>query len=129
MSLWLLHRSIAIFDRMSEKIRRLSVVLLALALAAGLVTHGVRASDSGVKMAVAAVSDMPMPGECDGCGDDQKAMAAACSAFCGGVVALPSMGAAFAAVPAETLGSFVGPNPTARTVSPDPYPPRPAVLS
>ncbi len=114
---------------MSEKVRRISAVFLALALAVGLVAHGVRASDIGVKMAAAAATDMPMPGKCDGCGDDQKAMAAACSAYCGTVIALPFTGTAFDAVPAEILRAFAGPTPTSHTVPPDPYPPRPAVLS
>lgn len=115
---------------MSEKVRRISALFLALALAVGLVTHGVQASAIGAKMAVAAASDMPMPGKCDGCGDVQKAMAAAaCAAYCGAVIALPVAEAAFAAVPAETLGYIVGPNPAGHTVPPDPYPPRPAVLS
>jgi hypothetical protein len=113
---------------MSEKVRRISAVLLALALAVGLVTHGVRASDIGVKMALAAATDMPMPGKCDGCGDDQKAMAA-CSAYCGSVVALPAMEAVFDAVPAGIFGHVAAPSPTGHTIPPDPYPPRPAVLS
>ena len=117
------------FDRMSENVRRISALFLALVLAVGLAAHGVRASDIGVKMVAAAATDMPMPGKCDGCGDDHKAMAAACSAYCGTVVVLPLAGAAFDVVPAVIVENFVGPSPTGRTVSPDPYPPRPTVLS
>ena len=112
-----------------EKVRRLCVVLLAVALAAGLATQGVRAATIGVKMAAAAATDMPMPSKHNGCGDDQTMTAAACAAYCGSIVALPLMQIVFLAMPAEIPRDFAGPNPTGHTVPPDPYPPRPAVLS
>ena len=114
---------------MLEKVRRLSVVLLAVVLAAGLATQGVRAATIGVKMAAAAATDMPMPSKHDGCCDDQTLTGAACAAFCGSIVALPLMQIVFLAIPAEIPRDFAGPDPTGHTVPPDPYPPRPAVLS
>jgi len=105
-------------------------MLLALVVAIGLVAHGVRAADSGIKMAASMAIDMPMPGKCDDCGDNQKAMAAgACSAYCGTMVALPLFGSIFDVRPAETLRHLAEPNPTGHSTRPDPYPPRPAVLS
>jgi hypothetical protein len=115
---------------MSETFRRVATVLLALTFVVGLVPHGIRAADAGVKMAIAAGSDMPMSGQCDGCGDAQKAMtAAACSAYCGGFVALPSIGAVVELASAEAFEGVAVPPIAGLTVPPDPYPPRPAVLT
>lgn len=113
---------------MSEKVRRLSTLFLALALAVGLMTHGIQTSDMAVKMATAATSDMPMPGGCSGCIGDDDGMLAACFALCSGVAAvLPS-------VPAVDAAVLVSP-PATRAVAeashhgpPDPYPPRPIIL-
>jgi hypothetical protein len=130
-------------DRMlSEKTRRISALLSALVLAVGLVTHGFAGSDMVVKSAVTAATDMPMSsgmpmsgdvpmsGKCDGCAGDEKGVApAACSAFCGAVVAAPSVAAVFDAVPIETLGPSDGPIVTGHADPPDPYPPRPTILS
>ncbi len=114
---------------MPEKLRRVMTVLLALTFVVGLVPHGMRAADAGVKMVMTA-GDMPMSGKCDGCGDDQKAMtSAACSAFCGSVVALPSIGTVFEPASAEAFVGFAGLPAAGLTVPPDPYPPRPAVLN
>jgi hypothetical protein len=118
------------FLLMAETFRRVATVLLALTFVVGLVPHGMRAADAGVKMVMAATVDMPMPGKCDGCGDGQKAMtSAACSAFCGSFVALPSIGAVFEPASAEAFEGIAGPPPAGLTVPPDPYPPRPAVLN
>jgi hypothetical protein len=77
-----------------------------------------------------AASDMPMSGKCDGCGDDQKAMtSAACSAFCASFAALPSIEAMFERPSVEAFDGFAGPPLTGHTIPPDPFPPRPAVLS
>jgi hypothetical protein len=115
---------------MSEKVRRIVTVLLALTLAAGLVTQGARAADIGAKMAVTAAMDMPMSGKCDGCRDDQKGMAAAaCSLHCSNIAALPLLETVPDPVPAEIVGSISGPTPPGHAAPPDPYPPKPAVLS
>jgi hypothetical protein len=115
---------------MPEKLRRIMTVVLAVTFVVGLMPQGVRAADTDVKMIMMAASDMPMSGKCDGCGDDQKAMtSAACSAFCGSFVALPSIEPVFEPTSAEPLRAFAGPPAAGRTIPPDPYPPRPAVLS
>ena len=118
------------FQLMPDTFRRILTVLLALTFVVGLVPHGMRAADAGVKMVMTAASDMPMSGKCDGCGDDQKAMtSAACSAYCGGVVALPLIGTVFELASGELFGGFAAPPLAGHTIPPDPYPPRPAVLS
>lgn len=115
---------------MPESFRRIMTLLLALTFVVGLVPHGMRAADAGMNMAMAAAGDMPMSSKCDGCGDDQKAMtSAACSAFCGSFVALPLIGTVFELASAETFVGFAGPPSAGHTVPPNPYPPRPAVLS
>jgi hypothetical protein len=119
-----------------EKTRRISALLSALVLAVGLVAHGFAGPDIVVQSAVTAAidvpmsGDMPMPGKCDGCAGDEKGVAlAACSAFCGAVIAAPSVMAIFVAVPIETLAPSAGAIFTGHTDPPDPYPPRPTILS
>jgi hypothetical protein len=122
------------FEFMPERFRRIVAVVLALTFVVGLVPSGVRAADAGVKMVLAAATEMPTSGKCDGCcngcGDDHQAMTSgACSASCGNFVALPSMAIAFEAAPGETTWHLAGPSRAGHTVPPDPYPPKPAVLS
>ncbi len=119
-----------------EKARRISALLSALVLAVGLVTHGLAGPDLGFKSAIAASddmsmsSDMPMTGKCDGCAGDERGMApAACSAFCGAVISVPSVIAVFDAVPIGTLGPSTGTIVTGHADPPDPYPPRTNILS
>jgi hypothetical protein len=120
----------------SEKTRRISALLSALVLAVGLVAHGFTGPDMVVKSAVTAAtdmpmsSDMPMSGKCDGCAGDEKGVApAACSAFCGAVIAAPAAIAVFDAVPIDILRPSAGPVETGHSNPPDPYPPRPTILS
>jgi hypothetical protein len=118
------------FDDMSEKIRRVMTLLLALAFIVGLVPHGLHAAEADVTMVMAAATDMPMSGKCDGCGDDQKAMtSAACSAHCGTFAALPFVGTLFEPSSIEKVRDFAGTTPAGQTIPPDPYPPRSAFLS
>ena len=115
---------------MSDKIGRVMRLALALTLIVGLVPHAIRAADADVKMVMAAATDMPMEGKCNGCGDDQKATtAAACSAYCGGFVALPVLGPLFELSSVQTARDFSGPSLVGHTFPPDPHPPRPAVLN
>jgi hypothetical protein len=118
------------FALMSETLRRVATALLALTFVVGLMSHGIRAADAGVTMAMAAASDMPMSGKCDGCGDNQKTMtSAACSAFCGSFVALPSIGTVVELASAEAFEGVAVPPIAGLTVPPDPHPPRHAALS
>ena len=71
----------------------------------------------------------PMSGKCSGCAGDEKAMAAACSALCGSAVAVLPLVVAFGPVSVETIGPSAAPPATGHAFPPDPYPPRPTVLS
>jgi hypothetical protein len=120
----------------SETAHRVSVFVLSLALATGLVAHSVPASEMGVKAAAMAgmtadmAPDMPMSGHCDGCGDDQKAVTSgACAAFCGSVVSLPLVPVIFGTISVDVLGHSAGRTLTGHADPPDPYPPRPTILS
>lgn len=113
---------------MSQTVRRLYALFLALALVVTGAAQGVQASDMAVKMAATSTSDMPMPGGCSGCsGDDGMPMA--CFAVCGSTMSaiLPS---------APLVAPSVLASPTALFITavvghhgpPDPYPPRPTSL-
>jgi hypothetical protein len=119
-----------------EKIRRISAVLMALVLAVGLTTHGLGGPDMIVKSSMTAASDMPMSGDmpmqgrCDGCAGDEKVVApAACFAFCCAVIAAPLVAVVLYVVPAEVLIPVASPDAIGRADPPDPYPPRPTILS
>jgi hypothetical protein len=119
-----------------DKVRRIPALFAALVLAAGLVTHGFGGPDIIVGSAVSTASDMPMssdmpmPGKCNGCAGHEKGVApAACSAFCGAVIAIPLVTVALDAVPAETLKPTAALGAIGRADPPDPYPPRPTILS
>jgi hypothetical protein len=119
-----------------SKIRRISTLLAAWILAAGLVAHGFGGPDIIVKSATTAThnmpmsGDMPMPGKCNGCAGDERGVAlAACTAFCGVVIAVPLIAVVPYAVPAEILSPTAGTDAIGRADSPDPYPPRPTILS
>jgi hypothetical protein len=122
---------------LAEKVRHLFVRTLALALAAGLVTHSMpagnfaaKAADMTVAMSMDTAPDVPMQGKCDGCaGDENGLMSSACSAFCGSAITLPSppvlLDATAIAIPLPPAGTVV----TGHTGPPDPYPPRPTSIS
>jgi hypothetical protein len=128
---------------MLARIRRPIALVLALTLSVGLATHSVPAGNldttatgmtAGMSMDVAMdmpmEMDMPAPGKCSGCAGDEKGMMpSACAAFCGSVAALPSMPAAFDTVPAATMWPAAGTLWASHTGPPDPYPPKPVVLS
>ena len=121
-------------ESMGERFRRIVAVMLAPTFVVGLVPSGVCTADSGVKMVMAAATDMPTSGKCDGfcngCGDDQQAMTSgACSAYCRDFVALPAMTIAVETAPAEAIWHAAGLVQVGHTIPPDPYPPKPAVLS
>jgi hypothetical protein len=111
-----------------NRIRRLCAVFLALTLAVGVSMHGAHASDMGVTMAAAAASDMPMPGECD-CGGNDKMSVASCSSQCTGIPAIQTPSLALDIVLIGGYADVAAPSATGHTRPPDPYPPRPAVLS
>jgi hypothetical protein len=115
------------------KIRPISAALMAIILAVGLSIHGLSGADIIVKSDMAVTNDMPMsgdmPSKCDGCAGDEKGMAPAfCSAFCGTVIAVPTV-VVLSVVPTEVLAPPVEQIATGHGDPPDPYPPRPIVLS
>jgi hypothetical protein len=127
---------------MVAKIRRIPALLLALALAGGLVVHGFAGPEMALNSTITAKSivaasgdmpmstDMPMPGKCNGCAGDEKGVApSACSAFCATVISLPSVALVLDVVPAETLDPATALHSTGHADPPDPYPPRPSILS
>ena len=127
-----------IFDRYCVamsfgKIRRISAALVSVVLAIGLSTQGLGGPNMITNSAMALASDMPMsgdmPGKCHGCAGDEKGLApAVCSAFCGTVIALPAV-VVLSVVPAEILTPAGERIAVGRAEPPDPYPPRPIVLS
>jgi hypothetical protein len=85
-------------------------------------------------MAMVAATDMPISGKCDGCcngcGDDQQAMTSGvCAAYCNDFVALPALNIAVQTAPTEVAWHAAGLGRGGHTIPPDPYPPKPAVLS
>ncbi len=110
---------------LAEKIRRILALVLSVALAVGLVTHGVGRPDIGIKSAIAAAID-----NCDGFGDCQKGMASpACDAFCGATVVLPVVALVVELVAVGRLGPSDDQAARGHAPPPDPYPPRPTILS
>jgi hypothetical protein len=125
---------------LSERTRRVLAWPLALALAVGLVVHPLLyAVDTGAKagtgamdmsMAMGMSADMPMPNKCDGCAGDEKAtMPAACAAFCGSIIALPLAPVVIDPIAIATLRPTGEAAASGHTAPPDPYPPKPVVLS
>jgi len=115
-----------------EAARRTFVLVLAVALAAALVMRNVQAGnmDNMDVAAAATATDMPVHGKCDGCAGNEKAMTpAACSAYCGAIVAFPFLIVAYHPVPAETVEPRTLPAGTGHAAPPDPYPPRPTGMS
>lgn len=112
--------------------RRISALLVALALVFGPAGVGVNASSMSAKMAAVAVSgDMHSPGKCSDCGASKATMSGAvCSAaFCGGFIAFPvashgGLDWVSADAPRYDVRHLAG-----RVNPPDPYPPRPTILS
>jgi hypothetical protein len=113
------------------KLRRVTNLLLVVALAAGLVSHGVQAADMAAKMSMAAASAMPMSGKCDGCSGDGKGCMSSgtCSLICATVFALPVAGAVIELFPLVSEESAAISARAGWNSPPDPYPPRPTNLS
>jgi len=117
-----------------EIARRLFVIVLSVALATGVAVRSAQAlaMDVAAPAATAAATtdtDMPMSGKCNGCAGDEKAMAAGCFALCIGAVAVLPLVVALGPISVETIGPSAAPAATGHAFPPDPYPPRPIVLS
>ena len=106
---------------------RLSVLLLVLALMLGMTAHAAGGRDIVVPRDAATVSYVSMPDGCNGCGSTVHEASAACAVFCSGVLPVP---ASFTAVEAGVSIFFLSTSPLAgRRGPPDPYPPRPFIMS
>jgi hypothetical protein len=119
-----------------EIVRRLFVIVLSVALATGLATRSSQAIAMDVKTAASAAATAtmdvgtPVSGKCIGCAGTEKAMAsAACSAFCGSAMASLLVVVAFSPVCVDTVEPSVAAIATGHAFPPDPYPPRPTILS
>jgi hypothetical protein len=112
------------------KLRGWVHLLLAVALVTGVVTQGVHAADMSAKMAVAN-SGMPMPDSCGGCcGDDSScASSGVCSVACGHIPALPVAGVRLHPVPLHSGEPGAVLTRVGWSAPPDPYPPRPTIMS
>src|ERR1051325_2109771 len=105
-----------------DRFRRALAPVLALSLALGVMLHNIGSPALGMNPAmVTAGSDMPMPGNCDGCGDDQARMLAACAVHCGVVLALPATIALLDFVAVDILSPAAGRQATGYVGPPDPY--------
>jgi hypothetical protein len=116
-----------------RNIRRTLAALMAVVLAVGLLTHGLGGPNVVIKSVMAVTNDMPMsgdmPGKCNGCAGDEKGVApAVCAAFCGAALASLAV-VVFAPIPADILTPPAERIAVGRADPPDPYPPRPVVLS
>ncbi|MGH6947870.1 MAG: hypothetical protein ACREDZ_11120 [Kiloniellales bacterium] len=111
-------------------LRRWLALCTVLFVSLGLVAQSLAVADMDAKMMTAAAGEMsPSPGGCDGCGDDDGMPATLCIALCGGTVAvLPSV-APLRVVAVERPTPLVVRIDPGRISSPDPYPPRPSILS
>ena len=102
-------------------------------MAVGLATHAVPATHPdamSLAMATDGGMDTPMSDKCNGCaGDEKGVISGACSAFCGSLVALPLVAPGFDMVPVATLEATTETTGTGHADPPDPYPPKPIMLS
>ena len=113
-----------------EFARRLLVLLLSVAVVTGLATRVGQAGSMDMTAAAMTTTDMPVHGKCDGCAGSEKAVAAsACFTHCSSIAAVPAIMAAFDPPPVSVAAPAVEPAATGHAAAPDPYPPRPIVLS
>ena len=111
-------------------VRRLFAILLTLSLTLGPAVSGVHASSMGATMAVVSLSDAHGQGDCNDCpGSKSGVPPGACSVCCTGVGAVSPDVAAIDFLPAETQRYLIPSRLADHHVPPDPYPPRPTVLS
>lgn len=112
-------------------LRRWFALCAVVALSLGLVAHGFAAADMGTKMMTAAAGEMSSSsGGCDGCsGGGDGMLATGCFALCGGTVAVLPSFAPIKAVSVEPATPVAVRSSLGRGGPPDPYPPRPSVVS
>lgn len=117
--------------------RRPFAVVLALALSLGLVTHSVpgstsyaKAADMTASMSMDMAADIPATGDCNGCAGGEKGlMPTACYVFCSSAVGSSLLPVQLEAVLLAALLAREAVIGTGYIGAPDPYPPKPIVLS
>jgi len=117
---------------LSDTVHRIVAIVLALGLVFGPVTGSVQAASMNAKMVVAASSGMHSSRDCNDCGTTKTSMSgAACTAaYCSGITALPYAGSAvFDWLPADTFAPTDARHVSGHVGPPDPYPPKPTILS
>jgi hypothetical protein len=119
-------------NMLRKPLRRISMMVLVLALAAGLVPHGIASLAAGFKPVMASAGNhMPVSGKC---ADDKQAgmaagtaagMAAACAACCSGVIAFSAPVVQSNSIVVDILRPSIDRAATNHTGPPDPHPPKP----
>lgn len=114
---------------MRPLLRHVGSLLLALTLVLGSILHGMQATAMDVGMTVAASAQMSGGDDCDRCSADTGMSASECHAVCSLQVAILPVPLSADAAPAETTHSVVPIARIGQTVSPDPFPPKPAIMT
>jgi hypothetical protein len=110
-------------------LRRLSALLLALALTLGTGAQAIGMTGISSKMTMAGAVDALVLDGCGTCKDDDRGMLAGCFAVCGGMAAvLPSVSGDTATAKTSPLTIF-SVEMTGQYRPPDPHPPKPIILS
>ena len=108
-------------------VRRIAIGLLGLLLCLGIGLSAVQAGNMAVRMALA--DDMGSPGGCAGCGGDEGVKAGNCVSICASSIFTLPAPTAFSAVAMSQLSFSDRTEPLRSTASsPEPYPPKPAIL-
>lgn len=115
---------------MARVFGRFSKMLLILSLVLGTGWSGMHAASMTGKPAPIVLSAMHATDHCNDCAGMKKGVPVnACSIYCAGMVAISPDVATIDNVPVETSRYYTPRLSAGHRVSPDPYPPRPVVLS
>ena len=113
-----------------DVVRRLAAILLTVSLVLGPSVSSVHASSMDAKMVSSAVSNTHSSGMCGDCsGSQNTAPMVACSPYCTSVAPAVLASSVFQFIQIAAHGYLPSRDMAGRHVPPDPYPPRPAVLS
>jgi len=113
-----------------DAVRRLLVILLTLSLTLGPAVNRVHASSMSMKVAVISLGDAHHQGNCKDCPGSKNGLSPSeCSACCTAVSGVSVPVAAIDIFPAETQRYLTPKSLADYRIPPDPYPPRPTVLS
>lgn len=127
---WYFSMQTAIYGAMLDTVRRFAAILLTLALALGPGMSGAFASPDHGKAVIMMSSDMHSSGKCNDCDGSKAGMpVATCSISCSGITAVSPGTVAAGRLPKTVNGFTAASDMTGRNIPPDPYPPRPTILS